>query len=81
MTSAMRVIIVTLVLGVMAVVTFLATVSGSIDAVAWALRTFGTLPVLLTAAFVGGCIVTHAIDRGLLERRESARDPGASNGP
>ena len=51
----------------------LATVSGSIAAVEWALETFGTLPVLLAGAFTAGCIVMRAWDTASLARRRQHR--------
>ncbi len=54
----MRIILTTLGVGAMAVIIILGATSGSIGAVAWAVRTFETLLVLVAAGVVASSIVT-----------------------
>jgi hypothetical protein len=56
------------------VVAALASASGVIDAVSWAMRLFGTMPVAVACAFIVGAILMHGIDHALaLSQRERAR--------
>jgi hypothetical protein len=69
MSRIVRVAITTIALVLLGVATTLATISGAIDAVDWARRTFGVLPVYLTAAFLAGAVITHGVHRGMAGRK------------
>lgn len=70
-----RVVVLSLVAGIGAVVAVLASISGVIDAVAWSCNTFGVMPILICGAFIAGAIVMHAVDRGIAEARQRHAGP------
>jgi hypothetical protein len=69
MGPVLRVVVLSIVAGVGAVVAVLAGISGVIAAVAWGCDTFGTVPVLIVGALITGAILMHAVDRGVAEAR------------
>lgn len=55
---------------------FLASVSGVIAAVQWAIDAFGVVSVLVVAAFVAGAVIMHGVDHARAIRGERvARSP------
>ena len=65
MSRPIRITLATTVLIILAIATSLATISGAVQAIDWASRTFGSVAVYVITAFVAGCVVTHSIHRGL----------------
>lgn len=79
MGRAVRVAVMTVVLVVVGVASALATVSGAVDAVDWACRTLGALPVYLAGAFLAGVAITHGVHRATAtgsHGRDGRRPPG-----
>lgn len=44
-----------------ALATFLGTLAGCAEAIAWGIAAVGLIPMLLIAAFVAGCLLTAAL--------------------
>jgi hypothetical protein len=61
--------IATVVVLLVAIAGALATISGSIQAIDWAIATAGWLPVALVGAFAAGVVLTHAAHRASRARR------------
>jgi hypothetical protein len=53
----------------------LASSSGVIGAVSWAIATLGLVPVVVVGAFVAGAVLMHGVDYAVAARR---RDAGRS---